>query len=353
MLYGIPIQFNGITNVQQNFEVYFKLLTNKLLSLFKFSNLPDHIDETFLKEQLILKGKVCFTQFNSHLYALNGNWGGEPDCYYQPTTFIIANPVLGSKEVKVRNKNGGTYIDNLDGIVVSLSDLDERLQGNLGGYYPLIYKYSGLLADNDVSLNVAQINGRVSQIWTADNDSMARTVEEVVRDIYEGHPYRVVSQDILNKVGAVETAASGQANGTIINLIEAHRSLLQDFYNEIGIGYQGNAKRERVNTAEVGLMRGCLDLSIENVITKLKNGIEKVNELFGTDISVELNDEIFYEGSGNATLGVGEELEVEPTPDLTEEINNSAAVDEKNDEEVIVEAEERGKATKEDKVGDE
>lgn len=342
MLYGIPIQFNGITNVQQNFEVYFKLLTNKLLSLFKFEGLPDHIDENFLKEQLILRGKVCFAQFNNHLYALNGNWGGEPDCYYQPTDFLIANPVLGSKTIKVRNKDGGTDVSSLEGIVVSLSDLDERLQGALGGYYPLIYKYSGLLADNDVSLNVAQINGRVSQIWTADSDAMARTVEEVVRDIYEGHPYRVVSQDILNKVGAVETAASGQANGTIINLIEAHRSLLQDFYNEIGIGYQGNAKRERVNTAEVGLMRGCLDLSIDNVITKVKDGIEKVNELFGTSIEVELNDDIFYDGSGNATLG---EVEEEKVEDLTEEENSSAAeeVDEKNTAEVIVEEEEKGK----------
>jgi hypothetical protein len=54
---------------------------------------------------------------------------------------------------------------------------------------------------------------------------MARTVEEVVRDIYEGHPYRVVSQDILNKVNAVPTAQTGQSN-TLLNLIEAHRAFL-------------------------------------------------------------------------------------------------------------------------------
>jgi len=106
-----------------------------------------------------------------------------------------------------------------------LTDADYFNDSERGGLYRLIYQTAGLLADNISSLNVSQINGRVSQIWTADNDAMARTVEEVVRDIYEGHPYRVVSQDILNKVNAVPTAQTGQSN-TLLNLIEAHRAFL-------------------------------------------------------------------------------------------------------------------------------
>lgn len=207
-----------------------------------------------------------------------------------------------------------------------------------GGLYRLIYQTAGLLADNISSLNISQINGRVSQIWTADNDAMARTVEEIMRDIYEGHPYRVVSQDILNKVNAIPSAQTGQSN-TLLNLIEAHRAILQDFYNEIGIGYQGNSKRERVNTAEIGLMKGCLDISLSGMLANLQAAVDKVNELFGTDITVDVNDEIFYEGSGNATLGE-EELEEEageeiPTEETVEE-------DEKNDVEVIETYEEKG-----------
>jgi hypothetical protein len=48
MLYGIPISYNGVCDVEQNFHTYFKLLTNKCLSLFKWENLPETIDERFL-----------------------------------------------------------------------------------------------------------------------------------------------------------------------------------------------------------------------------------------------------------------------------------------------------------------
>lgn len=341
MLYGIPIEYKGVCDVEANFWAYFKLLTNKAMSLFKFTGLEDldAVDERFLKEQLILRGKVCFTQFNNKLYCVNGNWGGEPNAYYEPTTWIVANPVLGSKTIKVLNKDGSNSIEDLEGVVVALTDFDFLANNLNGGLYPLIYKYSGLLADNDVSLNIAQINGRLNVVFTADSDTQAHTAEDVLRDYYNGKPYKVLTQDIMDKIG-VNPIGGSQATSTLINLIEAHRSLLQDFYNEIGIGYQGNAKRERVNTAEVGMMRGCLDISIWNMKKNLEDGFERVNELFGTSIGVELNDEVFYEGSGNARLGAEEEdsslAAIDNTKDSGEE------VDEKNTEKAVEDYEEKG-----------
>lgn len=338
---GIPFEYKGVSNVQDNFELYFKLLTNKALNLFKWENLPSTVNERFLMTQLILAGTVCWTSIDGNIYALNGNVGGEPNVYYEPTQFIIANPVVGSKTVKVRNRDGSDSIDQLEGILMGLTDMDLVNPIPMkGGLYRLIYTYSGLLADNTSSLNVSQINGRVSQIWTADNDAMARTIEEVVRDVYEGHPYRVVSQDILNKVGAVPTAQTGQSN-TIINLLEVRRSILQDFYNEIGIGYQGNSKRERVNTAEIGLMKGCLDVSLSGMLRNLKDAVEKINELFGTSISVDVNEEVYYEGSGNAVLGE-EELITEPENEdiISDEVE--VKEDEKNDVKVIEDYEKKG-----------
>lgn len=348
MLYGIPIEYKGVCDVEANFWSYFKLLTNKAMSLFKFTGLEDleAVDERFLKEQLILRGKVCFTQFNNKLYCVNGNWGGEPNAYYEPTTWIVANPVLGSKTVKVLNKDGSNSTEDLEGVVVALTDFDFLANNLNGGLYPLIYKYSGLLADNDVSLNIAQINGRLNVVFTADSDTQARTAEDVLHDYYNGKPYKVLTQDIMDKIG-VNPIGGSQATSTLINLIEAHRSLLQDFYNEIGIGYQGNAKRERVNTAEVGMMRGCLDISIWNMKKNLEDGFERVNELFGTSIGVELNDEVFYEGSGNATMG--DEEEDSAAVDNTNETDDGKEVDEKNTEEAVEDYEEKGEKEGEDK----
>ena len=329
MLYGIPFEYKGVCDVEANFWSYFKILTNKAMSLFKFTGLEDleAIDERFLKEQLILRGKVCFTQFNNKLYALNGNWGGEPNAYYEPTTWIVANPILGSKTLRVLNKDGSKDVSSLDGIVVALTDFDYLTDNLNGGLYPLIYKYSGLLADNDVSLNVAQINGRLNVAFTADSEAQANMAEDVLRDYYNGKPYRVLTQDIMDKIG-VNPIGGSQTTSTLMSLIEAHAHLLQDFYSEIGIASNGNMKRERINTAETELMTGCLDISVWNMIHNLKEGFDRVNELFGTSIGVELNDEVFYAGSANATLGE----DVEEPEDVIEEDTGSAAVEEDNED---------------------
>ena len=343
MLCGIPLEYKGCCDVEDNFRFYFKQLTNIAASLFKWENLPSTVDERFLTENLILNGKVCWTQFDSKIYALNGNVGGEPNAYYEPQFFIIANPILGSKEVRIRNKDGSDSIDGLEGILMGLTDVDHFTEiGKNGGLHGLIYQTAGLLADNTSSINCAQINGRATVAFTADSEALAATAQEVLKDIYGGKPYRVLSQDILEKIQATPLAQSGTSQ-TITTLIEARRSIYQDFYNQLGIGYQGNSKRERVNTAEIGLMRGCLDVSLYNMIKNLKADLEKVNELFGTSINVEVNEEIFYDGSGNATLGEEEASTPEEIERSKEEVEESKEeVDEKNTEGTIEDYEKKG-----------
>ena len=331
-------EYKGVSNVQDNFNLYFDMLVNKVCSLFNWENLPETVDERFLMVNLMLTGRVCWFDHNGRIYALNGNWGGEPNVYYRPTQFIVANPVIGSKTLTVLNKDGSNSIDKLTGILMPLTDADYFNEDEHGGLYRLIYQTAGLLADNISSLNVSQINGRVSQIWTADNDAMARTVEEVIRDVYEGHPYKVVSQDILNKVNAVPTAQTGQSN-TLLNLIEAHQYILASFFNEIGIPSQWNMKRERVNTAETELMTGSLDVSVYNMEKNLKNAVEKINELFGTDIGVRFNEEV-------------KEDEVEPDQEPESEGNdtipeNTPQEEVKEEEEEIVVKSEESKVEKE------
>lgn len=340
---GIPFEYRGVSNVQENFELYFKLLTNKALNLFKWENLPSTVNERFLMTQLMLTGTVCWTSINGNIYALNGNVGGEPNCYYEPTEFIVANPVLGSKNVKVRNLDGSDSIDSLEGILMGLTDMDLVNPVPMqGGIYRLIYQTAGLLADNISSLNISQINGRVSQIWTADNDAMARTMEEIMRDVYEGHPYRVVSQDILNKVNAIPSAQTGQSN-TLLNLIEAHQYILAQFYNELGLPSNWNMKRERINTAETELMTGSLDVSVYNMEKNLQAAIEKVNELFGTDIKVYFNEEIKEE-----EVEPDEEPETEPGEEAPTEEAVDKTEEEESTEEVEVEVEKKEEKEKED-----
>ncbi len=332
MLYGIPISYNGVCDVEQNFHTYFKLLTNKCLSLFKWENLPETIDERFLMTQLILNGKVCWFNHQGRLYALNGAPGGEPNVYYEPQTFIVANPIIGSKTLTIRNRDGNESIDGLDGVLMALTDIDYELTPAAhGGLYGLIYQTAGLLADNISSLNVAQINGRAAVAFTADTEALAEAAEEVLKDIYGGKPYRVLSEDILNKITATPLGGSGQ-NNTIMTLIEAHQYILASFYNEIGIAGNWNMKRERVNTAETELMTGSLDVSVYNMIKNLKDAVEKINELFGTDIKVELNKDVVTDL--NQTEEENGELQVDGVQEDPVEVKDEDINEVKEEDEV-------------------
>lgn len=296
------VPYKGVCKVQHNFDTYFRLLVNKTSQLFKWEGLPDTVDVNFLNTQLLLNGKVCFFKEGDKVYALNGSLGGEPNVYYKPSQWIVANPILGSKTLRVRQKDGNEEtVEGLDGIVVNLTPVDEQCDlPAKGGLFGLIYQTAGLLADNISSLNIAQINGRVNFFTTADDEEMARTAELVLQQMYEGKPYKVLSQDLVDKINVNPVAASGGANQAIMNLIEAHQYILSQYFSEIGIISNFNMKRERLNTAEVEMNTGSLDINIQSMIGQLKKDIDKVNKLLETSISIELNPEVFYDGSGNA-----------------------------------------------------
>ena len=332
MINLFPSQYTGVCDVERNFKTYFGLLVNKVASMFIWQNLPETIDERFLEFNLLLSGRVCWFKSEDKLYALNGSIGGEPDCYYQPSRFIIANPQLGSFDLKIRNLKGEKDISKLDGILMANSDVDYENENMKGGLYSLIYQTAGLLADNISSLNIAQINSRASTLFTADSEAQARTGEKILKEIYEGKPYRILTQDLIEKFGITPLAASG-SNNTMMSLIEAHQYILAQFFQEIGVSANYNMKRERLNTAEVEMNNGALDINIFNMLKNRQEAVALINEKFGTDIKVDLNFSVFNEENGNANSGENLSDSNEPS---SEENEAGAGITEGSDDDLQV-----------------
>lgn len=293
--FNLGCSYRGVCDVGFNFKTYFDLLVNKVSRMFVWDNLPETVDQRYLETLLLLNGKAAFTKVNDKFYVVRGNWGGEPNCYYQPTLWTMANPILGSKALRIRQLDGTESVEGLDAILIGNSDVDLiRDNCETGGLYGLIYQTAGLLADNISSLNVSQINGRVSVLYTADSEAEALTGEKVLQDIYEGKPYKILSQNILEKIGVNPVAAQGQSN-TLMSLIEAHQYILAQFFNEIGVGGNWNMKRERINTAETELMTDSLDINIQSMLKCREEAVKKINELYGLNISVKLNEAVYSE----------------------------------------------------------
>lgn len=266
---------DGICDFRANYEFYFKWLLSKTCSCFYLKNLPETMDEFYIISNLLIDGDVCITKFNDKLYACIGAPGGQPDEYYRPSVYTIANPILGSKIVK----------DGVDGVIIYNTPLDAYVSG---GLYGLISQTATLLADNIVSINCCQINSRVTAITTADSPAQRIEAEATLKSMYAGYPFKVVGSDIIDKI-TVNPIATANTSQNLAELIELHNYIIANYFQSIGIKSNDIRKKAHVLQDEIDSQNDYLQISILELLTSWQSGFNKVNEMFGTDIHVELN----------------------------------------------------------------
>ena len=282
ILDGIINQYH-CENVHNNYAHFFTTLYNKLATMIEFNNLPDSIDVDYLKMGIFLNGNVCITKFNNKLYACVGGRGGSPNEYYYPSVYTIANPVLGSKNVKL-------YDENKDGVVIYATSSDKLfINDNFkGGFYSLIAQTAQILADNIASINIAQINTRFTNIFTAPDSNTANSVNQIVKKIRNGAFELCVKNSLIDKIEQLPMATEHNSR-TITELVELHQYILANFFHATGINSNYNLKRERLTQDEVGLNTACLKINIADFINNVKTGVDSVNKMFGCEIKVQLS----------------------------------------------------------------
>ena len=284
----------GVCDFRQNYDFYFKWLTNKVMSCFIISDdnqseRTSSIDWNYVKMNLILNGEICITDFDGKLYGCIGARGGTPNEYYVPTQFIIANPVLGSKQVTT----------DVDGVVIYNTKIDKFMYTGTTaifatGLYDLIEQTATLLADNIISINCSQINARITTFFTADSESQAAAGELTLKKMYAGKPYMILKTDLLEKINVnpVNTQAAGQ---NITELVELHNYIIANFFQSIGIKSNNVMKRERLIKDEIESQDDFLQVSILEILSSWQEGLDKVNEMYGTSFSVKLNPVLLNE----------------------------------------------------------
>ena len=347
----------GVADFQKLYEWNFKWLTGKVMSLFIISDeepteATASIDWDYFKMNLILDGEICITDFKEKLYACIGSRGGTPNEYYLPTRFIIANPILGSKEVEI----GKT------GVVIYNTLVDKYVWTGTGcifasGLYDYISQTATLLADNIISINCVQVNARVSTFFTADSEPQAIAGEKILKKMYAGCPYQILRSDMIDKlnVNPVNAAAATQ---NVKELIELHNYIISSFFQNIGIRANNNMKRERLVTDEVDAQNDYLEINILEFLAPWQKGLDAVNEMYGTKLSVKLNpvliNELIDECEGaaepeeEAAAEPEEEAAAEPEEEAAAEPEEEAAAE--PEEEAAAEPEEEAAAEPEEKA---
>lgn len=275
-------------------------------SMFKWSGLPDTIPQRDLELLLQCRGFAGFYKVKGELYAFYGGLGGEPNAYYMPTILTIANPALNISVNAVIDKE----------CIVMPND------SMYMGLLPMFNRYGTAMTEAEITAIMALINTRVAALVASDNDNTTKSAEKYFEDLKNGKFGIIANRQFFEGVKTQPYGATGNTN-VLTNIIEMMQYIKASWYNEIGLNANYNMKRESINAGESQLNNDALLPLVDDMLRQRQEGCAKVNEMFGTNISVTLasswqdnQEEIdaeqdAMENEGNATTEGGETGETE------------------------------------------
>ena len=250
---------------------FIRYMLNRTQSMFKWEGLPDTIPARILELYLQTNGNACFYKHEGNLYVFIGGRGGEPDVYYMPTIYTIANPALN---ISVQA--------NIDINCVVMPN-DSMYMGLM----PMFERYSSLMCETELSLDIACVNARIVDLISATDDRTRVSALQFLEDVREGKLGVIASNEFLEGIKTAPYGATGHQ--TITDLIELMQYCKASWFNELGLNANYNMKRESLNSSESQLNNDALLPLVDDMLNCRKMFAEKVNTMFGTDITVSLN----------------------------------------------------------------
>ena len=265
----MPFDFSYCSNKSKVFENYCKYTFTRTQSMFTYEGLPDTIPVQWLESYLQRNGSCCIAEHEGKLYALLGNAGGEPDEYYQPTIYTVANPALNlSKSYKIG-----------EDCVYCKNDYDAI------GLVPLVSRYCGLMTENLLTVRISDINMRMMNLLSAPDDNTLQSTKQYLKDLEDGK-LGVVGETPFFE--GLKLQSKGVGNGDyMIQFIELQQYLKGSMYNELGINANFNMKREALSGQELSLNDDALMPLIDDMLKQRRAMCDELNEMFGLNVSVD------------------------------------------------------------------
>ena len=308
------------------FDAYLIQYLNRLQSMFKYEGLPDSIPQKWLEHYLLVNGSCIFCMDGDDLIVTTGGWGGLPDRYYIPTEYIVSNPY-------VKESTRKTYTIGEDCVLI-------RNDVYAQGIMPLLSRYCSQLVENDITMNVADILARATLTITALTAKDKASVELWLKRLRDGEigaigelPAMTGNQDRSVNIQPFQSTAS-----TLTDLIEYHQYLKAGLFNELGLNSNYNMKRESINSNESQLNDDMLHPLIDEMLKMRREALEEVNEMFGTNITVDFDSAWKDNEIENEVAIESMEASTEEADPFTKETDNIEAAP-TDEEELIDEAE--------------
>lgn len=258
--------------VNNNYHMWVSRLTQLAANAFQYSNLPSNLPAIEIERRLIFQGFAPV--FKHDIYGLVTSWGSTNgiSIYGYGTHVTYAQPILGSGELEIGHRVAVIYNSMLD------------VNGDVS--VNRLLWYSKMLADIDSSINIAVVNNRDINSVTALTTPAYNALRDYHRKLESGD-----FDFVTTNSGVLESLSDLHKNKnegiSLTELYDTKRKILEDFYTDYGI-QKISHKNERLIPDEIVNDEEFLSDNIRDLFEQRKLGCQRINALFGTNITVQL-----------------------------------------------------------------
>lgn len=263
----VPVDFGDVIGGTHH---YIKYWLNRTQSMFEYAGLPETIPQRNLEKILQTSGYAVWHKVNGDLYVFSCGLGGERNVYYEPTKAIITSPAL----------------DYSNDVTIGTECVLMRNDSCMEGLLPLFTRYATMMADNECTIRMADINTRIAFILTAPDDPTKKACEEFLKGIERGKLGAVGDNTFLD--GIKLQPGAHMTGNALTQLIELEQYLKASCLVDIGLSANYNMKREALNSAESSSNDDALLPLVQDMLNQRKIALEQINAMYDTNITVDL-----------------------------------------------------------------
>lgn len=284
--------YNDMFNLDGLVDYWSTELMGRMQRLFVWEGLPYPQREL---ENLLLINGFC-SQVASKNFLVSKV--GVSPCTYSGVTEY---PDIGTQVTWTTSVASGRYkLNSTDGVLIRNNSLST-------GVIPFITRYAVMLANTDISLVQALVNDRDQSLIMANNQPTVDAINSVFKKLEQGQRRAVLMDNLFQSVQGAISLPTVSTKDTIKPILNAYDTILQMFYNDIGIRYNKD-KKERMVESEITSDSQRLLMNVSDMLKCREEGAplmeEMIRRVYGNsvDVSVRLSNEIVLAENNQHTI---------------------------------------------------
>lgn len=258
------------------FDYYFNFLKLITINRLKFTGLPETVDERFLKRGLFDKGQMLWFQDEEiGDLCLYFTTGGQKSVYDVPLLRQVYTS-NGIYHTQRTYKNSVIIYNNYN---------------RLPDYHD-VEMFALRLADLQRTIDVNVKGQKTPKIITS-NESQRLVMKNLFMQWDGNEPFIFGDKKLRDeiKLDVLDTTAP-----YVVDKLEIQKHMLiNEFLTSKGITNANNDKKERLVQSEVSSNYGLVEMARNAATSAIQEGLDEVNKMFGHNVQVEFQTDIYYD----------------------------------------------------------